>query len=94
MKEIRFDRNYKKLHNQTECELCGWTVRGGASLQKDFIKYDTEGKYKIERNKEYMILFLVGNKMIPFTTLRSLNKNNLRKYNLGETYKIVVEEEK
>lgn len=93
MREIKFNRNYKKLHNQTEAELCCIWIKVGADLNKDFIKYDTDGKYEIDKNKEYLVLWLIGNKMIPFTTLRTLDKDNLKKYVLGERYKIVVKGE-
>jgi hypothetical protein len=94
MQEIKFNRNYKKLHNQTSAELtCIW-IKLGADLHKDFIEYDTDGKYEIDKNKEYLVLWLIGDKLIPFTTLRKLNKENANKYVLGERYKIVVEEQK
>lgn len=94
MQEIKFNHNYKKLHNQKEAELtCLW-IRLGADLHKDFIEYDTDGKYEIDKNKKYLVLWLIGDKLIPFTTLRTFNKENLEKYSLHDRYKIVVEEQK
>lgn len=95
MYEIKFDRNYKKLHNQTYGVLIKITVRLGCMLHKDFIEYDTDGKYKIKENEKYLCLYFIGNKKIPFTTLRKCNKTNIAKYvgEEGNVFKIVVEGE-
>ena len=96
MKEIKFNHNYKKLHNQTYGTLIKMTAHLGCMLHKDFIKYDTDGKYKIEEKEKYLCLYFIGNKKIPFTTLRKCNKANIYKYVgcEGENFKIVVEEKK
>lgn len=94
MNEIRFNRNYSKLHNQTMAKMIKLETHLGSLLHRDFIKYDTDGKYKIDKEQRYLCMYFVGNKGIPFTTLRKCNKTNILKYcaRIGEDFKIIVEE--
>lgn len=94
MKEIKFNRNYKKLHNQTFALLLDIRVAKGKHLDKEFIEYDTENEYKIEPEQKYLILYFIGDSKIPFTTLRKFNVENVWKYEKNEHYRIVVEEKK
>lgn len=94
MQEIKFNHNYKKLHNQKIALLVHTRIKTGKQLNEEFIKYDTDNKYKINEKQKYLILYFQGDKFIPFTTLRKFNKENIWKYNLMEKYKIVVEEQK
>lgn len=100
MKEIRFNHNYKKLHNQTSAGLVYVGIlKSGNNFSKEFkefIDYDTEGQYKIEEDTAYLFLVFVGNDYFPFTTLRKLNKENTEKYvgREGKVFKIVIEEQK
>lgn len=93
--EIKFNRNYTKLHGQTEARLLHVETHLGRALDPEFIKYDTDGKYTFEYSHRYICLYLVGNKGIPFSTLRKFNKTNVLKYfgQKGKLFKIVVEEE-
>lgn len=93
MQVIRFNHNYKKLHNQTSAELIYYDFKSGAEFHKEFIKYDTDNKYEIDKTQEYLLLVFIGNKDIVFTTLRKANVENLLKYVLGRKYRIVVEKE-
>lgn len=96
MNEIRFNKNYKKLHNQKEAFLVWKDVSYTERLNKEFIDYDTEGSYVLEEDKSYLMLYFVGDKGIPFTTLRKNNAENRKKYldcELYTTFKIVVEGE-
>lgn len=93
---IKFNINYKKLHNQKEAILIWKDVSYSERLNKEFIDYDTEGSYVLEKDKSYLILYFVGDKGIPFTTLRKNNEENRRKYldcPLHTTFKIEVEEQ-
>lgn len=94
MQEIKFNHNYKKLHNQTEAFLVWRDVAYPERLDKEFIYYDTEGSYVLDKNKSYLMLYFVGDKGIPFTTLRTNNVENRKKYidcALYTTFKLVVE---
>lgn len=96
MNEIRFNRNYKKLHNQKKGYLVYVDIVHYQDLSPEFIKYDTDGRYKLQNNHEYMILYFLGDKHIPFTTLRKYNQDNLNRYSRhrDEFFKIIVEEGK
>ena len=93
IKEINFNRNYTKLHGQTMARLIDIGIRTGKRLCKEFIEYDTDGKFEIDEEQSYMILYFVGDKQIPFSSIRKENYENLEKYNEGEFYRIVVDEE-
>jgi hypothetical protein len=94
IKEINFNHNYKKLHNQTKAVLIQTAILKGKNIQKEFIDYDTDDQYKINKKEDYLYLVFVGDKMIPFTTLRKLNIENIKKYvgYEGDYFDVVVEE--
>lgn len=97
MREIKFNHNYKKLHNQKTARLLSADYYYGKDLPKEFIEYDTEGKYEIDKKQEYIKLLFRGDKGIPFTTLRKNNSENREKYcslTADTKFKIVVEEQK
>ena len=93
MEKIKFNRNYKKLHEQTEAKLVYFEIHYGKTLNEEYVKYDTDGKYTFVYNHKYIVLYFVGNKGIPFSSLRKLNKENKKKYfdKVGEKFKIIVE---
>lgn len=95
MHEIRFKHNYKKLHNQTKAVLIQTAILKGENIPKEFIEYDTDNKYKLNEKEDYLYLVFVGIKMIPFTTVRKLNIENVKKYvgYEGDYFYIVIEEE-
>lgn len=95
MQEIKFNHNYKKLHNQKTARLLSADFFYGKDLHKDFVEYDTEGKYEIDKEQEYIKLLFRGDKGIPFTTLRKNNDENRKKYcslTADTDFKIVIEE--
>lgn len=96
MQQIKFNHNYKKLHNQKTALLVHTRIKTGKQLNEEFIKYDTDNKYKIDEKQKYLILYFQGNKFIPFTTLRKLNIENVKKYvgREGDFFNVVVEEQK
>lgn len=95
MNIIKFNRNYKKLHNQKRAELVYKCFVSGDEFKKEFIEYDTDNKYKIDKKGLYIYLLFVGNKGIPFTTLRTKNIDNEIKYAnaIGTEFKIIIEGE-
>ena len=94
MKQIIFNHNFKKLHNQKKAVLIQTATIKGVNVQKEFIDYDTDKKYKINKNEDYLFLVFVGDKMIPFTTIRKLNIKNVKKYvgYEGDYFDIVIQE--
>lgn len=97
-RQIKFNHNYKKLHNQKWCFIKDVIMVYGYELTDNFRKYDTDDEYQIEDKQKYMLLFCMGDEFIPFTTLRKFNEENIMKYCNPETnayeFMIVVEEHK
>ena len=103
IKSIEFNNNYPKLHNQTAAELL-LVINdvSGAMLNticEHLTKYDTlrgDGKYyHIENDQVFMILVFLGDKGIPFTSIRKMSQENIDKYcdSVGEVFLIDVKEE-
>lgn len=97
MKVISFNKNYKKLHNQKVGVLINVSAVKGKDMKKKegFVEYDTDGKYKIDENEKYLYLVFVGINMIPFSTLRKNNIENVEKYvgSEGDYFKIIIDDE-
>lgn len=102
LKKISFNNDYPKLHNQATAELL-LVINdvSGAMLNticERVTKYDTlrnDGKYyHIDNNQDFMILVFLGNKGIPFTSIRKMNQENIDKYcdSVGEVFLIDVKE--
>ena len=96
-KEIKFNHNYTKLHNQSIAVLINVAAVKGKDLKKKkgFVEYDTDGKYEIDEKENYLYLVFVGIDMIPFSTVRKNNLENVEKYvgSEGDYFDIIVEEE-
>ena len=108
MRKINFSHNYIKLQDQTSATLLAvFPLKlsrndvSHNSLSQFFIDYDTAikdgGNYKL-RSGEYVVLLFLGNKSIPFTTIRSrigmygLNKEEYYTKHIGEEFEIVIKE--
>jgi hypothetical protein len=92
--EIRFSHNYPKLQNQTKAHLLCIIKKHRSKLNSDFIEYDTVftdsngiKSYFNLPDGDYIVLIFVGNKLIPFTTVRPYSrekwdfyKSNVRKW--------------
>lgn len=99
--KIRFDNHYPKLYNQKHARLVMviQDISGEMLLKKypDFTGWDSrrdDGRYyDIKPEENYMLLLLVGDKNIMFSTLRKQNQKNAKLYaeSVGEMYKIEVE---
>lgn len=75
MPKIKFSHNYPKLWNQTAAELLAVKeIRIDKNTHPDLIEYDTKavnGEYfKLNTGNHIQLIFL-GNKGIPFCTIRS-----------------------
>jgi hypothetical protein len=101
---IKFSHNYPKLHGQTKAVLLQIIIRDRKDLLDEFINYDTlyimedgpikgsEAYYPLKPGK-YMVLVFIGNKLIPFTTVRALWPLEKEKYyreGIGKTFEIVM----
>ena len=91
---IGFSHNYSKLHGQTSAKLLSVEVVKRDSLDAEYVRYDTDGVFELE-NEEYLKLLLMGNKGIPFTTLRRNIEQNVEKYckNVGSEFEVYVKED-
>ena len=94
IKDIKFNRNYKKLHNQEYATLLWLSVVKGTELNPDFIEYDTDGEYQINKEQKYIFLIFLGTKGIPFSSLRKFNDENIKRFvgKENQEFKIIVEE--
>jgi hypothetical protein len=97
--EIRFSHNYPKLHNQTKANLLFIIKIHRSKLNPDFVEYDTvfadsngiKSHFDLPYS-DYLVLVFIGNKLIPFTTVRpySQQKWNFYKSNVRKWFEIVV----
>lgn len=97
--KIKFSHQYPKLHNQTQAKLL--TVISNVDLSNldatmleyDTIYYDEDGKhyYELVAGK-YMVLVFLGDKLIPFTTIRPYNieKSDYYRSNIGNIFDIEI----
>ena len=83
MNKIKFSHNYPKLWNQEEALLLAVLLTDSSEFNKDLIEYDTkncEGGYYPLTEGQYIQLIFLGNKRIPFCTIRSYNKDKYQYY--------------
>lgn len=103
LKEIKFDNNYPKLHDQKAARLL-MVIQdvSGELLNNEFyylMKYDSlrdDGLlYNIKPDETYMLLLFLGDKNILFSTLRKQNEENAILYaeSVGEIFKIEIKTE-
>lgn len=100
MKEIKFNDNYPKLHGQTAATLIAVSrIKIDTEKDKELLKYDTkksDGTYYEIKDGLYIQLVFLGDKAIPFCTLRSAlpaHKVEQYKAQIGKPFKIVIEKE-
>lgn len=97
--EIKFNKNFIKLHNQTSAQLIDVKMVDLSIMNDDdfneLVEYDCksdDGYYPLDRNKIYTLLIFIGNKNIVFQTLRK--KESYTKYysQKGIVFNICVEQ--
>lgn len=75
MNTIKFSKEYNKLHGQVSAELLAVKrIKIDTNLDSDLLDYDTtaiDGSRYNLRNGKYIQLIFLGNKGIPFCTIRS-----------------------
>ena len=100
MNMIIFSDNYPKLHKQTTAKLVAVEhITINTKKHKELLKYDCKKSdgtfFKIE-DGEYIQLILIGNKHIPFCTLRKPQpdyKLHYYKKLIGKELKIVIKKD-
>ena len=100
MKVIRFSGKYPKLHDQDSAKLLAVEeIKIDKNTPKELIEYDTkksDGTYYELKTGYYLQLIFLGEKRIPFCTIRSAfpqHKINYYKNSIGEIFTIKIEEE-
>jgi hypothetical protein len=87
--KIRFSHKYPKLYNQSSARLTEVQITTVARMHKDFLDYDTmyfeDGKtepsfYPLQRGSIMLVLYFIGDKGIPFTTIRTATSTKQRYY--------------
>lgn len=73
MNNIKFSKEYIKLHGQTSAKLLAVYPQTIDETYRELIDYDTiavdGSRYELKDGK-YILLVFIGNKHIPFTTIR------------------------
>ena len=95
MPDIKFSNNYPKLWNQETAELIAIKKLEGRKLHKDLIEYDTkqvDGSYYHLYQDELIQLIFIGDKGIPFCTLRRYIDSKWKYYEklVGEEFNVVI----
>ena len=97
MSRIKFSHNYPKLWNQKEAVLINVQVIDDNDLTEDLVEYDTKIKegvyYPLPKGKKLHLTF-IGDKWIPFCTIRRFTEQKAEYYRdlKGKCFKIVIEE--
>ena len=99
MNTIKFAKQLLKLHGQTSAELVAVRLVDTALMSPaDFdelynydCKADDGSYYPLDNNKTYTQLIFIGNKNIPFTTLRNKNKYLDYVKQIGWVFSVEVE---
>jgi len=93
--KISFSHNYPKLWGQNTARLIYVCVINRKSLPPELIEYDTKTEkgthYELPNGKLIQLVFL-GNKGIPFCTLRRFTETKLEYYKdlLGEVFEVKI----
>jgi len=103
MLKLHFSHRYPKLWGQTKAQLIGVKVVNAEAVQKNkaLLQYDTMfitdldvGYYPLQKAGQLIHLVFLGNKDIPFCTMRPYTKQKFDYYwaMLNEEFEIVIEE--
>ena len=99
MNKIKFSKRYPKLWGQNQAKLIAVEdINIDENTNKDLLEYDTkalDGSYYELKKGKYIQLIFLGNKNIPFCTIRSSygrmgNKKEYYQSKIGELFQIVV----
>lgn len=97
--KIKFFSDYPKLHKQKRAKLLAvGKININKNTSKDFLEYDTKmanGKYYKLSEGTHLLLVFLGDKYIPFTTVRSCNnqygnKQEYYKSKIGKLFEIEI----
>jgi len=91
---IGFSFDYLKLHGQRSATLVRVDRVRRDQLDDSFIDYDTrhaDGHFTLEGD-EFYLLYFIGEKLIPFTTLRLVTDQNRERFegNVGHVFELFI----
>lgn len=99
---IKFPKPFCKMRRQSHAKIIAFFISDVSELHPDFVEYETiyyEGQMsprytQITKAGKVIILHLIGNMNIPFTSVRpwSLEKESLYKSLLGKKLRIVIKD--
>ena len=106
---ISFSKKYKKLWGQTKAKLIAVEdINIDDNTSNDLLEYDTkaeDGSYYELKKGQYIQLIFLGDKNIPFCTIRDrcgasapflrdyIDKREYYKDKIGKMFNIIIEEE-
>ena len=77
MKSIGFSHHYPKIHGQTTAKFLCVLPLAGRDISEELLEYDTtfvedgaKGRFPLKRSGKYIQLVFIGDKRIPFCTIR------------------------
>ena len=83
MPAIKFSHEYGKIWKQRTATLIFVDVIDAADFNEDLLEYDTrygDCYYKLPKEGKFLQLFFIGDKKIPFCTIRSFNPEKHKYY--------------
>jgi len=81
--KLKFSNDYPKLYGQKRATLLQLLQKDRIELSNDFVEYDTvtcDGDHYPLPAGRYFVLVFLGDKLIPFTTVRRLTHEKYRYY--------------
>ena len=95
MPAIKFSHNYGKLWKQKTARLILVELIDASQFNEDLLEYDTrygDGRFYLPKVGQFLQLFFVGDKHIPFCTIRSFNPEKEKYYRslIGQMYDVEV----
>ena len=98
MPNIKFSSDYPKLWGQTSAKLLAVeTININRDTPAELLEYDTkkkDGTYYPLKSGKYLQLVFIGNKHIPFCTIRSAYPPQKEEYYrslIGQNFDVVIE---
>jgi len=91
--KLKFSKRYAKLWGQEAAELIYMRILDSENIDSDLLEYDTktlDGTYYKLPKGRLIQLFFIGDKGIPFCTIRRYTPEKYKYYgkNVGEIFEI------
>lgn len=98
-KRLSLQKNFIKLHGQKTASLLEARIVDLKDMSDDDFQHLTEydckaidgSYYPLKKNNQYCLLVFLGDKNIPFSTLRNIQKYEYYKNKIKTIFEVVVE---